>query len=253
MSLPSSPPYHPGDDSASTAGWDSSNALQKIVTLKLSSKLLQKAAQRTSTPSRSTPASSARSRSHRPGGSTPSNSTANSLAPAPASASLNPPSSPGHEHLPASPTPKPAQQGTGASSAPTPAATGTAATGGARGAANVATNAALRALDRTGTPVRHWIKTPIKLKSFTGVQYQIITWTGGPRDETTEFGALEEEPDGDADESIITTPTPSGAATPLSVPSTPTPSNIGGPSAKRNGGSLLAQSPMTPSSFSPGT
>lgn len=246
MSVPSSPPYQPED--ASNETWSSNP--QKLVTLKLPSKLLQQAASKLGSSRGTTPESNrtkppgsgARSRSRRApgtGASTPS------LSQQPA---LNPPSSPIGPDRQASPTPTPTpKQAAGAGAGPT----ATTNTGGARGSANVATNAALRALDRTGTPVRHWSKVPIKLKSFTGIQYTISTWSGGPRDESTEFGhGIEEEPATGIEEGDDMG-TPSGAATPI-APSTPNPQSIGGPAAKRNGGSLLAQSPMTPSSFSPG-
>lgn len=39
-----------------------------------------------------------------------------------------------------------------------------------------AINDKLRALDRSGTPCKRWTKAGIKLKSFTGVQWEIPTW-----------------------------------------------------------------------------
>lgn len=39
-----------------------------------------------------------------------------------------------------------------------------------------AINAGLRALDRTGAPCRKWEKQPLKLRSFTGVLWQLPSW-----------------------------------------------------------------------------
>ncbi|KAJ5481046.1 hypothetical protein N7539_006940 [Penicillium diatomitis] len=39
-----------------------------------------------------------------------------------------------------------------------------------------AINAHLRALDRTGAPCRKWERKPLKLRSFTGVVWQVPTW-----------------------------------------------------------------------------
>ncbi|KAI2630074.1 INO80 complex, subunit Ies4 [Xylaria nigripes] len=44
-----------------------------------------------------------------------------------------------------------------------------------------AINAGLRALDRTGTPCRKWAKGGFKLKSFTGVLWEIPRWTAPPK------------------------------------------------------------------------
>ncbi|KFA66355.1 hypothetical protein S40285_01246 [Stachybotrys chlorohalonatus IBT 40285] len=51
-----------------------------------------------------------------------------------------------------------------------------------------AINAGLRALDRSGKPCRKWAKGGFKLKSFTGVAWEIPRWTAPPRlaDATTE-------------------------------------------------------------------
>lgn len=104
--------------------------------------------------------------------------------------------------------------------------------GPTRGASNVATNAGLRALDRSGTPARKWTKAPVELRSFTGVKYEIETWSGGPR---AESDIKPEEK----------TPAPSRDSTPSnSAPGTPH-------SKPKPGGSMLSQAPMTPNSFSP--
>lgn len=39
-----------------------------------------------------------------------------------------------------------------------------------------AINAGLRALDRSGAPCRKWEKKPFKLKSFTGILWEVPTW-----------------------------------------------------------------------------
>ncbi|KAM0524063.1 hypothetical protein ACHAPE_001318 [Trichoderma viride] len=44
-----------------------------------------------------------------------------------------------------------------------------------------AINAGLRALDRSGKPCRKWAKGGFRLKSFTGVAWEIPRWTAPPR------------------------------------------------------------------------
>ena len=44
-----------------------------------------------------------------------------------------------------------------------------------------AINAGLRALDRSGKPCRKWQKGSIKLKSFTGVVWEIKRWEAPPK------------------------------------------------------------------------
>ena len=44
-----------------------------------------------------------------------------------------------------------------------------------------AINAGLRALDRSGKPVRKWIRKPFTVKSFTGVTWDLPSWKGGPK------------------------------------------------------------------------
>jgi hypothetical protein len=44
-----------------------------------------------------------------------------------------------------------------------------------------AINAGLRALDRSGKPCRKWAKGGFRLKSFTGVVWEIPRWTAPPR------------------------------------------------------------------------
>lgn len=74
-------------------------------------------------------------------------------------------------------------------------------TGGARSMAAV--NASLRALDKSGKPCRRWVKDQINIKSFTGVEYTLVSWKGASLEskespltlslETTTDGAAEEE------------------------------------------------------------
>ncbi|KIY02366.1 uncharacterized protein Z520_02504 [Fonsecaea multimorphosa CBS 102226] len=44
-----------------------------------------------------------------------------------------------------------------------------------------AINAGLRALDRSGAPCRKWSKKPFTLKSFTGVVWELASWRGQER------------------------------------------------------------------------
>ncbi|PTB40842.1 uncharacterized protein TrAFT101_006000 [Trichoderma asperellum] len=56
-----------------------------------------------------------------------------------------------------------------------------------------AINAGLRALDRSGKPCRKWAKGGFRLKSFTGVVWEIPRWTAPPRtvpDSGTEDSAV---------------------------------------------------------------
>lgn len=47
-----------------------------------------------------------------------------------------------------------------------------------------AINAGLRALDRSGKPCRKWAKGGFRLKSFTGVMWEIHRWTAPPKQDT---------------------------------------------------------------------
>jgi hypothetical protein len=63
-----------------------------------------------------------------------------------------------------------------------PAATGTAAAHKLGPKANQgAINAGLRALDRSGAPCRKWQKSSFKLKTFTGVEWEIPRWSAPPK------------------------------------------------------------------------
>ncbi|KAI8633853.1 INO80 complex, subunit Ies4 [Xylariaceae sp. FL1651] len=59
-----------------------------------------------------------------------------------------------------------------------------------------AINAGLRALDRSGAPCRKWAKGGFRLKSFTGVLWEIPRWTAPPKqkpDASTEESAASAE------------------------------------------------------------
>jgi hypothetical protein len=63
-----------------------------------------------------------------------------------------------------------------------PAATGTTAAHKLGPKANQgAINAGLRALDRSGAPCRKWQKSSFKLKTFTGVEWEIPRWSAPPK------------------------------------------------------------------------
>lgn len=74
-----------------------------------------------------------------------------------------------------------------------------------------AINAGLRALDRTGAPCRKWEKQPLRLRSFTGVLWQLPSWRthalakshdvdGEGKEVSVSASALEESGgDGDSD------------------------------------------------------
>ncbi|KAI0867993.1 INO80 complex, subunit Ies4 [Hypoxylon argillaceum] len=61
-----------------------------------------------------------------------------------------------------------------------------------------AINAGLRALDRSGAPCRKWSKGGFRLKSFTGVLWEIPRWTAPPKPKPD---APNEEPTASADSS----------------------------------------------------
>ncbi|KAI1129164.1 INO80 complex, subunit Ies4 [Nemania abortiva] len=61
-----------------------------------------------------------------------------------------------------------------------------------------AINAGLRALDRSGAPCRKWTKGGFRLKSFTGVLWEIPRWTAPPKPKPE---APTEEPTASADSS----------------------------------------------------
>lgn len=44
-----------------------------------------------------------------------------------------------------------------------------------------AINAGLRALDRTGKPCRKWEKSGFRLKTFTGITWELSTWRAPPK------------------------------------------------------------------------
>ncbi|KAK9238324.1 INO80 complex subunit Ies4-domain-containing protein [Lipomyces kononenkoae] len=56
-------------------------------------------------------------------------------------------------------------------------------------------NAQLRALDRSGRPCRRWTKIPLELQSFTGWEWKVSAWCGGPRE--AQVGNMNSEVDQD--------------------------------------------------------
>ncbi|RMZ81856.1 hypothetical protein DV738_g1996, partial [Chaetothyriales sp. CBS 135597] len=62
-------------------------------------------------------------------------------------------------------------------------------------AAEKAINAGLRALDRSGTPCRRWIRKPFQVKSFTGVAWDVPSWKGGEKIKLTNGDNSSEIPD----------------------------------------------------------
>ncbi|KAJ5698199.1 hypothetical protein N7462_000204 [Penicillium macrosclerotiorum] len=105
-----------------------------------------------------------------------------------------------------------------------------------------AINAGLRALDRTGAPCRKWERQPFKLRSFTGVMWQLPAWGSyklaqAEADEAKEV-VLES---GDSDTKVLTVPGPDTVNGSSAVPSeksnsgdgdvTPAPFNLVEPSS----------------------
>lgn len=106
-----------------------------------------------------------------------------------------------------------------------------------------AINAGLRALDRTGAPCRKWERQPLKLRSFTGVLWQLPSWRGHSfgKSESVESNVAVLE-SGDSDTKVgLTAPGTDTLNGSSAVPSeksnsgdgdvTPAPSNIVGPSS----------------------
>lgn len=105
-----------------------------------------------------------------------------------------------------------------------------------------AINAGLRALDRTGAPCRKWEKQPLRLRSFTGVTWQLPTWrthkVAKPESEENKVAALES---GDSDTKAGLAPGTDTVNGSSAVPSeksnsgdgdvTPAPSNLAAPSS----------------------
>lgn len=105
-----------------------------------------------------------------------------------------------------------------------------------------AINAGLRALDRTGAPCRKWDRQPFKLRSFTGVLWQVPAWhtfkTAQIESEDNKEAVLES---GDSDtKPTLAPPGPDTANASSAVPSekstgdgdiTPAPSNLVEPSS----------------------
>ncbi|KAJ5225078.1 hypothetical protein N7468_006303 [Penicillium chermesinum] len=106
-----------------------------------------------------------------------------------------------------------------------------------------AINAGLRALDRTGAPCRRWERQPLKLRSFTGVLWQLPSWrspqSSQPESDDSKSAALES---GDSDAKPTSAPGPDTLNGSSAVPSekstgdgdgdvTPAPSNLVEPSS----------------------
>lgn len=96
---------------------------------------------------------------------------------------------------------------------------------------------ALKALDRTGAPVRKWEKKGIELKSFTGFKYSLDVWRGesqlgGP---SIPNGPSELNEPGEPGESRTVSQATSQATSRAASPS----------KQMKNGGSQLAKPPMT--------
>ncbi|KAJ5580178.1 uncharacterized protein N7459_006163 [Penicillium hispanicum] len=106
-----------------------------------------------------------------------------------------------------------------------------------------AINAGLRALDRTGAPCRKWERQPLKLRSFTGILWQLPSWRGDklskPESDEAKAAALES---GDSDvKPTLTAPGTDTINGSSAVPSeksnsgdgdvTPAPSNLVEPSS----------------------
>lgn len=105
-----------------------------------------------------------------------------------------------------------------------------------------AINAHLRALDRSGTPCRKWERQPLKLRSFTGVMWQLPAWgsykVAKPESDENEVAVSLEN--GDIDNKTLAAPGTDTVNGSSAVPSekstgdgemTPAPSNIVEPSS----------------------
>ncbi|KAG5982734.1 hypothetical protein E4U55_001452 [Claviceps digitariae] len=77
-----------------------------------------------------------------------------------------------------------------------------------------AINAGLRALDRSGKPCRKWERGGFKLKSFTGVTWEISRWTAptrrAPDEDASESGAVSASASASADNSSSKENKPNG-------------------------------------------
>ncbi|KAJ5632161.1 hypothetical protein N7490_008500 [Penicillium lividum] len=104
-----------------------------------------------------------------------------------------------------------------------------------------AINAGLRALDRTGAPCRKWDRQPLKLRSFTGVAWQLPAWhtfRSSHMDSDSNKDGILESGDSDAKPSLAV-PGPDTLNGSSAVPSeksagddvTPAPSNLVEPSS----------------------
>ncbi|KAJ5175553.1 uncharacterized protein N7482_001430 [Penicillium canariense] len=107
-----------------------------------------------------------------------------------------------------------------------------------------AINAGLRALDRTGAPCRKWERQPLKLRSFTGVMWQLPAWGSYKiaRSDTDESKGAAGLESGDSDTKMLAAPGTDTVNGSSAVPSekstgdgdgdvTPAPSNLVEPSS----------------------
>lgn len=105
-----------------------------------------------------------------------------------------------------------------------------------------AINAHLRALDRTGAPCRKWERKSLKLRSFTGVIWQVPTWGSHKlaKAESEENPTSTALTNGDSDSKNLAAPGTETRNGSSAVPSeksngdtelTPAPSNIVEPSS----------------------
>lgn len=170
-----------------------------------------------------------------------------------------------------------AQNGRSDSPGPHKSASSTSIAAGGSGGTGSSRNTglmALKALDRSGAPVRKWRKAPIEMKSFTGFKYTFTAWNGGPK-----------EPSANTTSSNVANSTPvSGTSTPTnnraktasstakptsslfnvtstdyasesSAPQTPLPYNSSGPTTPskglESGASTPVSAPSSPSHTTP--
>ncbi|KAK9325491.1 INO80 complex subunit Ies4-domain-containing protein [Lipomyces orientalis] len=86
-------------------------------------------------------------------------------------------------------------------------------------------NAQLRALDRSGRPCRRWTKIPLELRSFTGWEWSVVTWYGGPKESLAKSAIDANEKDGKksnvSSDSIETKKDESGPSMPSAPPAPP--------------------------------
>ncbi|PGG98482.1 hypothetical protein AJ79_08854 [Helicocarpus griseus UAMH5409] len=74
-----------------------------------------------------------------------------------------------------------------------------------------AINAGLRALDRTGKPCRKWERKSFNLKSFTGVVWQVPTWSAPPKPQAATIDEQQQQQT-NGDKAVNGNGTPAGDA-----------------------------------------